>query len=98
MFDKTINSCEKLYKCIEKLETLKFPDTSDEDIISKIIETLQQPRIEENKKIGFITEQLSLVFKKPTRHRYSQSFLMWVTLLEWISPACHDQMLKMHIS
>ena len=40
---------------------------SDDIIISNIIDTLQQERFEENEKIGFIVEQLSLVFKKPTR-------------------------------
>ena len=49
---------------------------------------------EDNKKISFIIEQLSLVFKKPTRRRYSQPFLAWAALIERISPACYEQMFK----
>ena len=60
------------------------------DIIDNIVDKLL--RFESNSKIGFLSEQLHLLFKAPTGRRYSSSLLAMTTLLQRISSACYKQM------
>ena len=85
----TFTALSELFSLLEsKLDAL----LTDQDIIDNIVENLQLPRFESNSKIGFLIQQLHLLFKAPTGRRYSSSLLAMTALLQRISPACYKQM------
>ena len=65
---------------------------TDQEIIEEIIVNLQDTRFDSHNRISFLIEQLSLLYKAPTRRRYSSSLLAMTALLQRISPACYKQM------
>ena len=75
----TFTALSELFSLLKsKLDTL----LTDQNIIDNIVERLQLPRFESNSKIGFLIEQLHLLFKAPTGRRYSSSLLAMTTLLQ----------------
>ena len=61
------------------------------DIIDEIVEKLKNKKFKDNNKIGFLAEQLGLLFKRPNARRYSPSMFM-AALLHGVSPACYKQL------
>ena len=52
-----------------------YNEKTDEEVVQEIISKLQDQKFDGNIKITFLTEQLNLLFKIPTRRRYSPSLL-----------------------
>ena len=89
---QSINTCTSLNQVFNYLESIPTKLATKEEIIDSVIEKLKDSRFENNDKISFLVEQLSLVFKKPNARRYSPSMLAMTTLIERISPACYKQL------
>ena len=87
------NTCTVIKNVFDFLESNRPIEFSDEEVIETIISKLMDPRFDGNAKVAFIAEQLSLVFKVPTRRRYSPSLLAFASTWERISPACYKQIL-----
>ena len=81
-----------LSEIFRNLESKPVVVLTAEDIIDNIIEKLQLLRFQSNSKIGFLIDQLVLLFKAPNWRRYSSSLLAMTVLLQKISPACYKQM------
>ena len=90
-----LNSCNSLIKilnflrenfvgCAEDVKTEK-------DLLNEIVDQLHNEKLCDNRKISFLTEQLSLVFIKPNARRYSSSLLAMAFMWQSISPALYRQ-------
>jgi hypothetical protein len=66
---------------------------SDEEFILDIVNQLEE-KFSDNKKIGFLAEQLSLVFQKPNGRRYSSCLLAMTCMWEITSPALYKQICR----
>ena len=64
---------------------------TEKDLSYEIVEQLQDEKLCDNKKISFLTEQLSLVFPKPNARRYSSSMLAMAFMWQSVSPALYRQ-------
>ena len=62
------------------------------ELIEELVELLKNPKLSSNKKISFLTEQLSLVFCKPSQKRYSSSLLAMAVMWQKISPSAYRHM------
>ena len=89
---QSINTCTSLNQVFNYLESIQTKLATKEEIIDSVIEKLKDSRFENNDKISFLVEQLSLVFKKHNARRYSPSMLAMTALIERISPACYKQL------
>ena len=85
-------TCSAVYEILNFLQDKSQGEITDEEILESVIKTLQDSRFETKEKIGFLMEQLSLVYKKTKARRYSSSLLAITTLLQSISPACYKQL------
>ena len=69
-------------------------------MIEEALELLKNPKLSENKKISFLIEQLSLVFRKPVQRRYSSSLLAMAVMWQKFSPTTYkhifDGVLTLH--
>ena len=82
-----LNTCTSLNK---HLEAQPVQDITRGDILEDVIEKMKDPKFEENVKIDFIVEQLTLAFKSPNGRRYS--LLAMSALLQRMSPTSYKQM------
>ena len=62
---------------------------NEEDLIEEVMELLKNPKLSCNKKIGFLMEPLSLVYRKPVHRRNSSSLLAIAVVWQKISPAAY---------
>ena len=69
----------------------KQDDRSNDDIICEIVQELQKVRTSNEKKMGFLCEQLQLLEKKPTRRRYSPDLLAFACMWDNVSPDLYRQ-------
>ena len=87
-----LNTCTTLNELFSYLEAQPVQDITQGDILEDVIEKLKDPKFEENVKIDFIVEQLTLAFKSPNGRRYSPSLLAMSALLQRMSPTSYKQM------
>ncbi len=69
----------------------KPDDTSVDEKVSRIIDELKDLEISNDKKLGFVCEQLNLMTKKPHSRSYSQDLLAMACMWESVSPATYEQ-------
>ena len=62
---------------------------SNDDIICAIVDELEKVATSNEKKLGFLCEQLKLLEKKPTRRRYSPDTLAVACMWDNVSPALY---------
>ena len=62
---------------------------NEEDLIEEVMELLKNPKLSCNKKIRFLMERLSLVYRKPVHRHYSFSLLAIAVVWQKISPAAY---------
>ena len=77
-------------------EALKYLDNKPGDLsidqkVGMIIEELKNLEVPEDKKVGFICEQLSLMNKKPNGRRYSLEVLAMAGIWESVPPTAYAQ-------
>ena len=86
------NTCTSLNTIFSYLESIPKRQVSDDEFVDEIIHKLEYSSFSENKKVGFLIEQLILLLKKPNARRYSPSMLAMTVLIQRISPACYKQL------
>ena len=87
-----MNTCTSLNTIFSYLESIPKKQVSDDELVDEIIHKLEYSSFSENKKVGFLIEQLILLLKKPNARRYSLSMLAMTVLIQRISPACYKQL------
>ena len=91
---KDLNTCTALKDIFTYLESNPSEEQTGEDVIEDIISRLQNQRFDGNMKVSFLIEQLTVIFKIPTRRRYSPSLLAMASLWQRISAACYKLILQ----
>ena len=64
---------------------------TDKDKISDIVEVIKVEHLDDNKKIAFLAEKLSLVYSSPHGRRYSPSLIAMAYMWQSVSPALYKQ-------
>ena len=67
-----------------KSEHFSIDEKTDDEIIHEVVDKLNDSRFSDKKR-GFLTEQLSLVFTPPNGRRYSSSLLAMSVMWQQIS-------------
>ena len=67
--------CNILQYLRYKSEHFSNDEITDDEIIHEVVDKFNDSRFSHKKKIGFLTEQLSLVFTPLNGRRYSSSLL-----------------------
>ena len=60
---------------------------NEEDLVEEALKLIKTPKLSGNKKISFLIEQLSILFRKPVQLRYSSSLFAMAVMWQNISPA-----------
>ena len=63
---KDLNTCTDVQEILSYLEIYPYNEKTDEEVV-QVISKLQDQRFDGNIKITFLTEQLDLLFKIPTK-------------------------------
>ena len=87
-----VNTLSAMNEIFQDLEDIIESPFTDQDIIDQIISKLKDQRFQKYRKVAFILEQLTLLFKKPNARRYSPELLAMCALIQSISPACYKQL------
>ena len=81
-----LNMCSALNEIFNHLNSHFGVKRTDQDVLDDVIKMLRDQRFDGNTKIGFIVEQLTLIFKSQNGRRYSSSLLAMAFLLQRMSP------------
>ena len=90
-----IKSYLHLCNVLEYLKTQYNTDKvrTERDIISDIVQQLENPLFSENPKVQFLKEQLSLLYNSVRTRRYSMSLMALAIIWQHTSPAAYRQIL-----
>ena len=90
----TLRDCSQvidILNCLSQKYDMKVENVvSDEEFITNIIDQLEE-KFTGNRKVEFLSEQLSIVFTKSNGRRYSPSLLAMSSLWEITSSALYKQ-------
>ena len=92
-----VTSCKAIMKILNYLQERCICNgavshaKTEKDLLDEIVERLYDDKLCDNRKISFLTEQLSLVFVKPNARRYTPSLLAMVFMWQSVSPSLYKQ-------
>ena len=66
----TLNKCSALNKVFNYLDFHLKVSRSEQDILEDLIKMLRHQRFDGNSKVGFVVEQLTLIFISPVGSKY----------------------------
>ena len=64
---------------------------TDKEKMNDIVDMIKVEHVDDNKKIAFLSEQLSLVFLSPNGRRYSPSLIAMAYICQSVSPTLYKQ-------
>ena len=99
--DEEISSCSSLRSCKLLLKMLNYlqdvfnnrsAGVCTDEKMNDIVDMIKVEHLDDNKKIAFLSEQLSLVFSSPNGRRYSPSLIAMSYMRQSVSPALYKQL------